>query len=131
MSYRWAAADELEYDERPPKEGEQPRRAADLTTAVDLKQSRARLWRYPPHSTGRRHRSSTSTPTSRPWASAHATSPELCAMLNRSEVSGAAISGRPCAFSTNRNSPGATPARPDNRCRAISRPSRNSHRSDR
>ena len=56
MGYRWIAADDLEYAERPPKEGEEPRRAADVTSAVGLKASRARLWRYPPHSTGRRHR---------------------------------------------------------------------------
>jgi mannose-6-phosphate isomerase-like protein (cupin superfamily) len=56
MGYHWASPDDLEYAERPPKEGEQPRRAADLTSALELKQSRARLWRYPPHSTGRRHR---------------------------------------------------------------------------
>ena len=55
MGYHWVSAEDVEYDERPPKEGEQPRRAADLTTAVELQQSRARLWRYPPHSTGRRH----------------------------------------------------------------------------
>ena len=56
MGYRWASVDDLQYEERPPKPGEGTRRAADLTTAVELKQSRARLWRYPPHSTGRRHR---------------------------------------------------------------------------
>jgi mannose-6-phosphate isomerase-like protein (cupin superfamily) len=55
MGYHWVSADDLDYEERPVKEGEQPRRAGDLTTAVDLKQSRARLWRYPAHSTGRRH----------------------------------------------------------------------------
>ena len=55
MGYHWASVDELEYEERPAKEGEEPRRAADLTTAVELKESRARIWRYPPHSTGRRH----------------------------------------------------------------------------
>jgi mannose-6-phosphate isomerase-like protein (cupin superfamily) len=55
VGYAWASLDDLEYEERPPKPGEGTRRAADLTTAVDLKQSRARLWRYPPHSTGRRH----------------------------------------------------------------------------
>jgi mannose-6-phosphate isomerase-like protein (cupin superfamily) len=55
VAYRWIDVDALEYEERPAKEGEEPRRAADLTTAVGLKQSRARLWRYPPHSTGRRH----------------------------------------------------------------------------
>ena len=56
MGYHWVDSEALEYAERPPKEGEQPRRTGDLTEAVQLKQSRARLWRYPPHSTGRRHR---------------------------------------------------------------------------
>jgi mannose-6-phosphate isomerase-like protein (cupin superfamily) len=55
VGYHWASAEQLEYAERPAKDGEQPRRAGDLTTAVELKESRARLWRYPPHSTGRRH----------------------------------------------------------------------------
>ena len=55
MGYRFTSVDDLEYEARPPKDGEQPRRAADLTSAVGLQQSRARLWRYPPHSTGRRH----------------------------------------------------------------------------
>jgi mannose-6-phosphate isomerase-like protein (cupin superfamily) len=55
VGYHWVSVDDLEYEERPAKEGEEPRRAADLTTAVELQQSRARLWRYPPHSTGRRH----------------------------------------------------------------------------
>ena len=55
MGYRWVSVDDLAYEDRPPKPGEGTRRAADLTTAVDLKQSRARLWRYPPRSTGRRH----------------------------------------------------------------------------
>ncbi|HUZ81292.1 MAG TPA: cupin domain-containing protein [Gaiellaceae bacterium] len=55
MGYHWISAEDLEYAERPPKDGEEPRRTADLTTAVELKQSRARLWRYPAHSTGRRH----------------------------------------------------------------------------
>jgi mannose-6-phosphate isomerase-like protein (cupin superfamily) len=55
VGYHWVSVDDLEYEERPPKPGEGTRRAADLTTAVELKQSRARLWRYPPHSTGRRH----------------------------------------------------------------------------
>src|SRR5947208_10920264 len=56
MGNHWAPPHELEYAERPAKEGEEPRRAADLTSGVGLQQSRARLWRYPPHSTGRRHR---------------------------------------------------------------------------
>ncbi len=55
MGYHWVSVDDLEYEERPANEDEEPRRAADLTTALELQQSRARLWRYPPHSTGRRH----------------------------------------------------------------------------
>jgi mannose-6-phosphate isomerase-like protein (cupin superfamily) len=55
MGYHWISVDKLEYAERPAKDGEQPRRAADITTAVSLQQSRARLWRYPAHSAGRRH----------------------------------------------------------------------------
>ena len=55
MGYGWISVDDLEWEERPPRPGEEARRAADLTTAVDLQHSRARLWRYPPHSTGRRH----------------------------------------------------------------------------
>ena len=56
MGYSWADPDKLEYEERPPKEGEEARSTADLTAALGLEQSRAKLWRYPPHSTGRRHR---------------------------------------------------------------------------
>ena len=56
MGYHYVDAAQLAYDERPPKPGEAARRAADVTSAVQLHESRARLWRYPPHSTGRRHR---------------------------------------------------------------------------
>ena len=57
MAYRWSNVDDVEYEERPPKPSEQePRRSADLTPVLELQQSRARLWRYPPHTTGRRHR---------------------------------------------------------------------------
>ncbi len=55
MGYNVVRAGEHDYEERPYREGEPPRRAADLTTAVALQQSRARLWRYPPHTRGRRH----------------------------------------------------------------------------
>jgi mannose-6-phosphate isomerase-like protein (cupin superfamily) len=54
----WRAADpvSLDFEEREPREGEERGRlVADLTTALGLKQSRARLWRYPPRTTGRRH----------------------------------------------------------------------------
>lgn len=56
MGYRVADAAALEFEERPPNPGQEPRKFADLTTVAGLTQSRARLWRYPPHTTGRRHR---------------------------------------------------------------------------
>jgi mannose-6-phosphate isomerase-like protein (cupin superfamily) len=55
VGYHWISVDDLSYEDRPPKAGEETRRAADITSAVELQHSRARLWRYPPHSTGRRH----------------------------------------------------------------------------
>jgi mannose-6-phosphate isomerase-like protein (cupin superfamily) len=55
VGYHVVRADEIEYVERPPNPGEQPRRAGDITDVAELKQSRARVWRYPPHSRGRRH----------------------------------------------------------------------------
>ena len=54
----WHAADpsELEFEERDARDGEERGRlVADLTSKLELKESRARLWRYPPHTTGRRH----------------------------------------------------------------------------
>jgi mannose-6-phosphate isomerase-like protein (cupin superfamily) len=56
VGYRVADIKALEWEERPPKPGEAARRLADLTTQAQMQQSRARVWRYPPHSTGRRHR---------------------------------------------------------------------------
>jgi mannose-6-phosphate isomerase-like protein (cupin superfamily) len=55
MGYHVVRGDELDYEERAFVEGQTPRLAADLTTAAQLKQSRARIWRYPPHTRGRRH----------------------------------------------------------------------------
>jgi len=42
------------WEDRPNQEGVS-RRAADITAAGGLQQSRARVWRYPPHTRGRRH----------------------------------------------------------------------------
>jgi len=57
VGYKWIQLDDLEFEERPPKPDEHASRlAGDLTSAVGLSRSRARLWRYPPHTTGRRHR---------------------------------------------------------------------------
>jgi len=56
MGYHVAEAGAVEWEERAPAvEGHAPRQAADVTTAADLKQSRARFWRYPPQTRGRRH----------------------------------------------------------------------------
>jgi mannose-6-phosphate isomerase-like protein (cupin superfamily) len=46
--------DDAPGEERPNQQG-QIRRIVDLTTAGELTQSRARIWRYPPHTRGRRH----------------------------------------------------------------------------
>ena len=56
MGYRFASVDDLVFEERPNKEGQAPRHAANLTEQLGLQSSRARLWRYPPHVVGRRHR---------------------------------------------------------------------------
>jgi mannose-6-phosphate isomerase-like protein (cupin superfamily) len=56
VAYHVADAARLTWEERPPAvEGQDPRQAADITTAAELKQSRGRVWRYPPHTRGRRH----------------------------------------------------------------------------
>jgi mannose-6-phosphate isomerase-like protein (cupin superfamily) len=56
VGYHAADPDELEFDEWPKKEGEaHARLVANLTPVLGLLQSRARLWRYPPRTTGRRH----------------------------------------------------------------------------
>ena len=56
MTYHVADAARLDWEERPPAvEGQQPRQAADITSAAGLTRSRARLWRYPPRTRGRRH----------------------------------------------------------------------------
>jgi mannose-6-phosphate isomerase-like protein (cupin superfamily) len=56
MGYRFAKVDDLVFEERPNKEGQAPRHAANITEQLELQSSRARLWRYPPHVVGRRHR---------------------------------------------------------------------------
>jgi mannose-6-phosphate isomerase-like protein (cupin superfamily) len=55
MSYHVTRGDEHSYEERPYLEEQAPRRATDLTSSAELKQSRARIWRYPPNTRGRRH----------------------------------------------------------------------------
>jgi quercetin dioxygenase-like cupin family protein len=55
VPYDVVHAAELEWEDRPGHEGQTPRRAASVTDAAGLSQSRARMWRYPPHKRGRRH----------------------------------------------------------------------------
>ena len=56
MSFGVADPSKHDWQERPPAvEGQQPRQAADITSAASLTRSRARLWRYPPRTRGRRH----------------------------------------------------------------------------
>jgi len=56
VGYHVADASTITWEERAPAvEGQEPRQAADVTSAAKLKQSRARVWRYPPHTRGRRH----------------------------------------------------------------------------
>jgi len=56
VAYHVADSANHEWVERPPAlEGQEPRQAADVTTAAELKHSRGRVWRYPPGTRGRRH----------------------------------------------------------------------------
>jgi mannose-6-phosphate isomerase-like protein (cupin superfamily) len=46
---------DLEWEERPGHEGQASRLAAPLTELAQMTESRARMWRYPAHTRGRRH----------------------------------------------------------------------------
>ena len=54
MGYHVADAETMEWVDRP-LEGQANRQAGLVTETAQLKQSRARVWRYPPHTKGRRH----------------------------------------------------------------------------
>ena len=55
MAFHVVRTAEASWEERPSPGGD-VRRILDVTEAGALTQSRARIWRYPPHSRGRRHR---------------------------------------------------------------------------
>jgi mannose-6-phosphate isomerase-like protein (cupin superfamily) len=55
MSWHVVHAQDLEWEERPGHEGQEPRHAAALTEPAEMAESRARMWRYPAHTRGRRH----------------------------------------------------------------------------
>ena len=56
MGWHVVRGDELEWVERETADSDIPRRNAHVTDAVRLQHSRARMWHYPPHTRGRRHR---------------------------------------------------------------------------
>ena len=55
MTYDVIHFDGLEWEERPGHEGQEPRQAAAFTEPAQMTESRARMWRYPAHTRGRRH----------------------------------------------------------------------------
>jgi mannose-6-phosphate isomerase-like protein (cupin superfamily) len=55
VSYTVVKAAEHPWEERPGFGSDEPRFTSDLTTAAGLSESRARIWRLPAHSRGRRH----------------------------------------------------------------------------
>jgi quercetin dioxygenase-like cupin family protein len=55
MAYHVVHGDALEWEERPTPGSTEPRRNAYITEAAKLTESRARMWRYPAHTRGRRH----------------------------------------------------------------------------
>ena len=55
MPYDVVRAAEADWEERESSYGQAPRSQASVTDAAKLTESRARLWRYPPHTRGRRH----------------------------------------------------------------------------
>jgi quercetin dioxygenase-like cupin family protein len=55
MPYDVARAADLPWEEREPMYGQVPRSQASITEAAKLTESRARMWRYPARTRGRRH----------------------------------------------------------------------------
>jgi quercetin dioxygenase-like cupin family protein len=55
MAYDVVHGDALEWEERETPGSTEPRRNAYITEAARLTESRARMWRYPAHTRGRRH----------------------------------------------------------------------------
>ena len=55
VSFDVVQAGDLQWEEREPLHGQAPRSQASITDAAKLTQSRARIWRYPARTRGRRH----------------------------------------------------------------------------
>jgi len=55
VGYDVVHGQDLAWEERPGHEGQAPRQTASITDLASTTESRARMWRYPPHVRGRRH----------------------------------------------------------------------------
>jgi len=55
VGYDVVHAADVPWEEREPLHGQAPRSQAPITDAAQLTESRARMWRYPAHTRGRRH----------------------------------------------------------------------------
>lgn len=55
MGYDVVRVDDAPWEQREPLHGQAPRNQANVTDAARLTESRARLWRYPARTRGRRH----------------------------------------------------------------------------
>ena len=55
MGYDVVHAADVPWEERESLHGQAPRSQAPITDAAHLTESRARMWRYPAHTRGRRH----------------------------------------------------------------------------
>ncbi|HET8528940.1 MAG TPA: cupin domain-containing protein [Gaiellaceae bacterium] len=55
MGYHVVHGGELQWEEREPLHGQAARAQASITDAARLEHSRARMWRYPAGTRGRRH----------------------------------------------------------------------------
>jgi mannose-6-phosphate isomerase-like protein (cupin superfamily) len=55
VAYDVVRGSDLQWEEREPVHGQPPRSQASITDAAKLEESRARMWRYPAHTRGRRH----------------------------------------------------------------------------
>src|ERR671939_2143344 len=56
MAYRVVRPDDLEWIEREPEAGGEPRYVARLTDVLQFEHTRGSMWRFPPGAKGRRHR---------------------------------------------------------------------------
>jgi mannose-6-phosphate isomerase-like protein (cupin superfamily) len=55
VGYDVVHANAIDWEEREPAHGQPPRHVAAITDLANMQESRARIWRYPAHTRGRRH----------------------------------------------------------------------------